>query len=96
VLASVAALPTKAGGAEIAFSLSAPAEVTVTVLNIAGRPVATVARGLAADSGAQRLLWSGQSSLGTPAPRGTYVVRIAVWDSNGQQATGLCMLKLER
>jgi hypothetical protein len=91
---SATALPTAAGGAEIAFSLSAPANVTVTVLNIAGRPVAAVLRGSATDAGLQRVVWSGRSDHGTPAPNGTYLVRIVARDEDGQQAQSLGALRL--
>jgi hypothetical protein len=90
------ALATRAGGAEIAFSLSAPAGVTVTVLNIAGRPVATVLRDSATDSGLQRVVWSGQISSGAGAPNGTYLVRIVARDDEGRQAQSLCSLWLAR
>jgi hypothetical protein len=93
-LASATALPTGSGGAEIAFSLSAPADVTVDVLNIAGRPVAAVLRDSATGSGVQRVIWSGQTAHGTPAPAGMYLVRISARNADGQQQTALCGLAL--
>ncbi len=95
-LAGATALPTGAGGAEIAFSLSAPADVTVTVLNIAGRPVATLMRDGSADAGLQHIVWSGQADRGTRAPDGTYLVRIVARDRDGQQAQSLCSVRLGR
>ena len=68
--------------------------VAVDVLNIAGRPVATVRRDSATLPGLQRVLWSGQSDRGTQAPDGTYLVRIAARDDDGQQAQSLCSLRL--
>lgn len=93
-VAGATALPTKSGGAEIAFALSAPAEVTVQVLNVAGRPVATVARERSADAGLQRIVWSRQTAHGTRAPAGRYVVRIAARDADGEQQTALCGVTL--
>lgn len=95
-LASAAAAPTPAGGAEIAFTLSAPADVTVTLLNIAGRPVATVARDRSTNAGLQRIAWSGLSDRGTLAPNGRYVARILARDANGQQTQALCSLRIDR
>jgi hypothetical protein len=90
------ALLTAAGGAEIAFVLSAPADVTVTLLNVAGRPVATVARERSTDAGLQRIVWSGRSDYGTLAPNGRYLARIVARDEDGQQAQALCSLRLAR
>jgi hypothetical protein len=88
-VAGAAALPTNCG-AEVVFSLSAPAEVTVEVLNLAGRRVATVAHRTALAAGTQRLVWNGQSDAGTRAPAGRYLVRITARDAQGAQATALC------
>lgn len=95
-LTAAAALPTRAGGAEIAFTLSAPADVTVTLLNIAGRPVATVVRDRSTDAGLQRIIWSGQSDHGTLAPNGRYLAHVVARDVNGQQVQAICSLRLER
>jgi hypothetical protein len=95
-LTNAAAVPTKRGGAEIAFSLSAPANVTVSVLNVAGRPVATVARDQAAQAGTQRIMWSGQTNRGVAAPGGTYIVRIAARGDDGSQTQTLASLPMHR
>ncbi len=95
-VASATALPTRGGGAEIAFSLSAAADVTVTILNIAGRPVATVARELATDAGTKRLVWSGQTTQGTRAPSGTYLVRVTAHSSDGEHVQAVTRVRIER
>jgi hypothetical protein len=89
------ALPTSRG-AEIAFSLSAPASVTVEVLNLAGRPVVILARDRPADPGSQRLAWSGLSASGTAAPPGRYLVRIIARSADGGQASALLPVSLTR
>jgi hypothetical protein len=93
-ITNAAALATRAGGAEIAFGLSAPADITATVLNVAGRPVATVMRDTLVAAGLQRIVWSGRSDHGTAVPNGTYVVRIIARDDNGRQAQSLCAVRL--
>jgi hypothetical protein len=95
-LATTTAVSTRAGGAEIALTLSAPAKVSAAILNIAGRPVATVARDLDTAAGLQRIVWNGRTDNGTRAPSGTYLVRIAARGSDGGQASGLCTLRLDR
>ena len=83
-----AAVPT-ATGAEITFTLSAPAQVTVEILNLAGRPVALLAQARPTDAGLQRLAWNGQSLTGTGVPAGRYLARIKARDATGAQATAL-------
>jgi hypothetical protein len=93
---SGAAVASARGGAEVLFTLSSPAEVSVTVLNLAGRPVATVCRGRPLGPGVQRLLWSGTSNQGTPVPSGAYVLTITARNSDGQQASATARLVLTR
>jgi len=84
-LMSVSALPT-AGGAEICFTLSAPASVSAEVLNIAGRTVKHIVTDRLCESGAQSLAWNGYSDLGTRVPHGSYLVRVSVFGEDGQQS----------
>ena len=95
VVSGMTAVPA-GGGAEIVFSLSGPAEVTVEVFNVAGRPVATVARHRVAASGTSRLLWGGRTVQGTRAPAGVYLVRLCAATEDGQTARGLATLRLQR
>jgi hypothetical protein len=90
-----AAVPT-ATGAEITFTLSAPAQVTVEILNLAGRPVALPARARASNAGLQRLAWNGRSLTGAAAPAGTYLARITARDAAGAQATAVMPVPLNR
>lgn len=94
VLSAVAA--PAAEGADIAFSLSTSARVTVTVLNIAGRPVAAACRDREVAAGLQRVIWSGQTAQGLRAPGGMYLVRIVARDEEGRQAQSLCSVSLRR
>ncbi len=95
LISSASAVPTS-GGAEIAFTLSAPAEVAIRILNVAGRPVATVARDRDCDPGLQRLVWGGRSDQGTAAPAGVYLVQIKARNDEGQQVQSVCTLRLAR
>jgi hypothetical protein len=93
VLSGVAAVPTGAG-AEVAFTLSDPADVTVTVLNVAGRPVATVLQDRATAAGLQRVVWSGQTANGTRAPGGRYLIRVTARSEGGRQSSALTSVLL--
>jgi hypothetical protein len=92
-LTAAAAVPTEAG-AEVAFTLSAAADVTVEILNIAGRAVAAPVRQQAKEAGLQRVLWTGRTLSGTAAPPGRYLVRVTARSDVGEQATALCSLAL--
>jgi len=92
-LMGVSALPT-AGGAEICFTLSAPASVSAEVLNIAGRTVKHVVTDRVCDSGPQSLAWNGSSDLGTRVPHGSYLVRVSVFGDDGQRSERLTTLQM--
>lgn len=95
IVTGAAAVPT-AAGAEVLFTLSQPADVTVEVMNIAGRRVAFLARDSATDAGLQRLVWNGRSLTGTAVPSGRYLARITARGAAGTQATALVAMGLGR
>jgi hypothetical protein len=96
IVNGAAAIPTGTGGAEVVFSLSAPAEVSVTVLNIAGRPIATIMQDRATEGGLQRVSWNGHSATGTRAPGGPYLVRVEARAAQGHTSRALARLTLGR
>jgi hypothetical protein len=82
-----------ARGAEIVWTLSAPALVTIQVLNLAGRPVAVLAPH-SAQRGLNRHTWNGLSAQGTQAPRGVYLVRLTARSQDGAQSSALATVSL--
>ncbi len=94
-LSGATAVATTAG-AEIVFTLSAPADVTASVLNVAGRPVRTICEARDCEAGTNSLVWNGLGSNGLPVPNGRYLIRIAAQDHSGQSATALTVLNLRR
>ncbi len=91
----LAALPT-ARGAEIAFTLSAEANVTCEVLNIAGRSVRTIVADRAMDAGVSSLAWDGRNAAGLRAPGGMYLVRMTATSASGARWTAMGTLNLTR
>ncbi len=79
-------------GAEIAFALSAPAEVTLRVLNAAGRVVAQPLRDVSCTAGTQRVVWNGRDATGLRVPSGRYLIRIEARAADGAQSAALCSL----
>jgi hypothetical protein len=82
-------------GAQIAFTLSAPATVTAEVLNAAGRPVTSLAPKACAPGG-NTLLWDGRAVSGLPAPGGLYLIRLTARDEQGGETHALGQLHLRR
>lgn len=95
VLVTATAIPTASGVAQITVNLTADASVQVSILNVAGREVATLPE-QSLEAGVSSLLWNGRSSLGTKAPSGRYLVRVTARGEDGGQAQALAGLSLSR
>lgn len=78
------------------FTLSADAHVTMTVLNIAGRPVRHLVTGYPAVAGVNTFTWTGRSDQGLKVPDGVYLVRITSGAPGGATSTGMTLLRLNR
>jgi hypothetical protein len=92
-LTGAVAIPSHSG-AEIAFTLSAPSAVTVEVLNLAGRVIATPVHRMPCLSGTHRVLWSGLSATGLATPPGRYLLRLHAQDPSGRRTEALCPVTL--
>jgi hypothetical protein len=85
---ALAAVPT-VGGAQVTFSLASSANVTATVLNLAGRPVRALCSDRACTTGANILLWNAQSDAGLRVPSGTYLMRVTARSATGAESSAL-------
>jgi len=94
-LSALAAVPT-AGGAQITFSLARAADVTATVLNVAGRPIRTIAAAKPFAAGGQTLLWDARAETGLSAPAGVYVIRVTARTEDGAQSSALTTVRISR
>jgi len=94
VMTQVAAAPTRAGGAEILYTLHrAAVSVRIAVLNLAGRQVASLGPVTGA-AGVNRTVWNGLSATGQRVPAGRYVVRVMATADDGEAASALALLTL--
>jgi len=84
------------GGAQITFTLSAPATVEVRVLNIAGRPIRTITPGRNCEAGLNTFAWTGMSDSGLRVPDGIYLVTVAAEAPDGSQTRALAQLRIAR
>jgi len=87
-----AAVARTAGGAQINVNLSAAAEVSVVICNVAGRVVAQLP-GRALPAGVSTLLWNGRSSAGTAVPSGVYLVHVEGSSPDGGRSNCLTTLR---
>lgn len=94
-LMTVAAAPTRNGGAQIVVTLGAPAEVQAEILNIAGRVVCALAP-VQGKAGVNSLLWNGRSAAGTQVPAGAYLCRVIARGPEGQQQVAMTRMMLAR
>jgi C1A family cysteine protease len=70
-------------GTSIRFSLDVPATVRLTVHDLAGRRVATLANEWR-PAGDHRIAWDGRDARGRPAPSGSYLVRLVAGETRHQ------------
>ena len=68
----------------VRFTLPQRSHVKLTVLDVAGREIATLADG-AWDAGSHSVSWSGRTDAGMAASRGVYFVRMAAGLARGEQ-----------
>ena len=88
VISNVAARmqPGRSAGVAIAFSLSAPAEVQVRILNASGTAVRTLTTGTSRAAGVNEVVWDLKSEQGIALPAGVYTIEIRAQSVQGHQA----------
>lgn len=84
------------GGAQIIYTLSAPAAVDIEVLNIAGITVRRIIEGREQEAGSQQVAWDGRNQSGSPVPAGTYIVRLTARSEIGQRVSAIRTLQVDR
>jgi len=94
-VSSLSAVPT-AAGAQIVFTLSAPASVQAEVLNIAGRPVKLITPGTQFEAGTQTMIWTGQTDAGLQTPSGRYLIRLTARGEDGTSTQALGTVLIQR
>jgi len=95
-LVGVRAVPTRGSGAVIQGSLTAPANLTITVRSLTGRVAKVLAKEQPMPSGRWQILWDGRSHEGSPLPPGTYLCEVLAKDERGQQVRSVVAVTISR
>jgi hypothetical protein len=85
----------QAGGVTITYTLSRPASVQMTIMNLAGRTVRTLARDDSATAGLNSAAWDLRSNTGVRVPAGRYLIRLTASAEDGQQVSALAPLMVQ-
>jgi len=85
-----------ASGVVVTYSLSQPCQVSLDVLNLAGRVVRHLVSGQVAAAGVGSQVWNLRNEQGALAPSGMYLVRIEAVADNGQRVQAITQVQLTR
>jgi M6 family metalloprotease-like protein len=93
---NVAAAVQTAGAAQVNYTLSRPASVTVTVMNIAGIVVRNVVQGQSGTAGVNVATWNLHNDAGNIVPSGRYLIQIEAVADDGQMVRTLGQININR
>ncbi len=83
-------------GAQVVFTLSAPAYCDVEIMNIAGRRVRRVRSAALMPAGRNVVTWDGRGDAGTLVPAGRYLVRLRARAEDGSIVQALRAVTVSR
>lgn len=95
-ISGVSAAQASSGNVAVTYSLSAPATVSMRVMNISGREVKVVTSGTIAASGVNNEVWNLTNSAGARVPAGRYLISINAVTASGQQTQGIVPVQVSR
>ncbi|MFW5866662.1 MAG: carboxypeptidase regulatory-like domain-containing protein, partial [Armatimonadota bacterium] len=84
------------GGLMVTYDLSSAANVSIEVMNIAGRSVRTLIESRAVSAGSNEQMWDMRSADGTVVPNGSYLIKIEAVADNGQRVQALRPAQIAR
>ncbi len=83
-------------GLMVTYDVSSTCNLSIEVLNIAGRSVRRLVQSRAVPAGQGEQLWDLRSAEGTVVPAGTYLIRIEAVADNGQRVQALRSAQVAR
>ncbi len=84
------------GSVVVTYSVTAPCQATIRVLNISGRTVRTLVAGQPAAAGTNVVPWNLRNDAGSLVPSGAYLVSVEVVAENGQKVSNICPVRVVR
>jgi flagellar hook assembly protein FlgD len=94
-IVGLTATPTRGGGQQFTFTLTADAEATTEVRTFSGQVVRLVAT-VQATRGLNTLAWDGRDEQGRPVPNGVYLVRVVAVTEEGEMAQAVRTVRIVR
>lgn len=85
---------TRATGTRVSYTLTRPAQVTLTVRALSGRIIYRMVAPQAQTAGLNTLLWDGHSAAGVRAPAGAYQVELLAQDNEGFRVRAVTLVNL--
>lgn len=83
-ISSVRVRPSRGGGFQIDYALSAEAQVRIQLVDAAGRVRATLSQGTRS-AGLHTAVWNGRDQAGVALPTGSYLLQVEAVNSEGEQ-----------
>lgn len=84
-VSSVRVRATRGSGYTIDYTLSAEAQVQVTITDASGKPIASLVQNTRS-AGVHSATWNGRDSRGIAVPAGSYLVRVEATSPDGERA----------
>lgn len=85
----------KGSGVGLTYTLSQPAKVDITILNLSGRNVRALATAKQNGAGVNSEAWDLRNQTGSRVPAGRYLIRITAAGEDGQQVTAVAPVTVQ-
>ncbi|MEN6644088.1 MAG: carboxypeptidase regulatory-like domain-containing protein [Armatimonadia bacterium] len=84
----------RTGAVALTYTLSKPANVQISIMNLAGRVIRVLTPGAVATAGVNSAMWDLRSQSGSKVPAGRYLVTVKASGDDGQQVSAVAPLQV--
>lgn len=92
---SLAPAEARNGGVALTYTLTKPANVEISIMNLAGRVIRVINSGTQATAGVNSVMWDLRSQTGSKVPAGRYLMTIKASGDDGQQVSAVAALQVK-